>query len=153
MKTYTAAPVAGAKNFRTTLGEGALWESESELLYFVDIDGQAVHSYDPESGKHHYKKTGNKVSTVVKRAGHKLLPMRSKVNAQHCIHMVLVDEFGFIHFPHIEGIAVSILVANHKVDGLVRVPADAGRLVLEEEFLERGVPIDVVEDDRSVHAG
>ncbi|MBK9204217.1 MAG: SMP-30/gluconolactonase/LRE family protein [Candidatus Obscuribacter sp.] len=71
MKTYTAAPVAGAKNFRTTLGEGALWESESELLYFVDIDGQAVHSYDPESGKHHYKKTGNKVSTVVKRAGHK----------------------------------------------------------------------------------
>lgn len=71
MKTYTAAPVAGAKNFRTTLGEGALWENESELLYFVDIDGQAVHSYDPQSGKHHYKKTGNKVSTVVKRAGHK----------------------------------------------------------------------------------
>ena len=71
MKTYTAAPVAGAKNFRTTLGEGALWEKDSELLYFVDIDGQAVHSYDPQSGKHHYKKTGNKVSTVVKRAGHK----------------------------------------------------------------------------------
>lgn len=99
------------------------------------------------------RETGEYADCLVKRAGHKLLPVRSKVDAQHCIHMVLVDEFGFIHFPHIEGIAVSVLVANHKVDGLVGVPADAGRLVLEEEFLERGVPIDVVEDDGSVHAG
>ena len=34
------------------LGESPMWSAVDKLLYFVDIDGKAIHSYDPSSGQH-----------------------------------------------------------------------------------------------------
>ena len=36
---------AGAK-----LGESPVWSGEQGVLYWVDIDGRAVHAFDPEGG-------------------------------------------------------------------------------------------------------
>lgn len=33
-------------------GESPIWSGVDSLLYFVDIDGKAIHSYDPGTGAH-----------------------------------------------------------------------------------------------------
>ena len=33
-------------------GEGPVWSGADNLLYFVDIDGKSIHSYDPATGAH-----------------------------------------------------------------------------------------------------
>ena len=33
-------------------GESPVWSGADSLLYFVDIDGKAIHSYDPGTGVH-----------------------------------------------------------------------------------------------------
>ena len=37
------------KTARATLGEGPLWDWRENLLYFVDIEGQSIRRYDPET--------------------------------------------------------------------------------------------------------
>jgi len=32
-------------------GEGPHWDAESEVLFFVDIESQRVHKYDPATNK------------------------------------------------------------------------------------------------------
>lgn len=39
------------------LGEGPVWSAEEQLLYWIDIDGKAVHRYDPSSGRDEIKAT------------------------------------------------------------------------------------------------
>lgn len=34
------------------LGEGPVWSENEQVLYWIDIDGKAVHRYDPSSGEH-----------------------------------------------------------------------------------------------------
>ncbi|MEX2462614.1 MAG: SMP-30/gluconolactonase/LRE family protein [Paenibacillaceae bacterium] len=38
-------PVLDAK---AGLGEGAIWDAEKQVLYWVDITGEALHIFDPE---------------------------------------------------------------------------------------------------------
>ena len=33
-------------------GESPIWSGVDDVLYFVDIDGKAIHSYDPRTGAH-----------------------------------------------------------------------------------------------------
>lgn len=37
---------------KNELGEGPIWDPREGLLYWVDIQGQAILCYDPEAGKH-----------------------------------------------------------------------------------------------------
>ncbi|OCF35531.1 hypothetical protein I316_02583 [Kwoniella heveanensis BCC8398] len=37
---------------QNTLGEGAVWDSKTQLLHWVDIQTSEVHSYDPETSNH-----------------------------------------------------------------------------------------------------
>jgi sugar lactone lactonase YvrE len=46
------------------LGESPVWSQIDELLYFVDIDGKAVHSYDPRDGSHVKVDTPAKAAAV-----------------------------------------------------------------------------------------
>ena len=46
------------------LGESPVWSEVDELLYFVDIDGKAVHSYDPRDGRHVKVDTPAKAAAV-----------------------------------------------------------------------------------------
>jgi xylono-1,5-lactonase len=39
------------KDINNTLGEGPVWDHKNNLLYWVDILGNAIHSLDPISGK------------------------------------------------------------------------------------------------------
>ena len=46
------------------LGESPVWSAVDNLLYFVDIDGKAVHSYDPSNGHHVKVDTPAKAAAV-----------------------------------------------------------------------------------------
>lgn len=53
---------------RAELGEGALWDVPSALLYWVDIDLKQVHAYDPRTRADRVWRIGKMVGTVVTRA-------------------------------------------------------------------------------------
>jgi sugar lactone lactonase YvrE len=53
---------------RAELGEGALWDSASRTLYWVDIIGGTLHAYDRRKGTDRTWGIGRMVSTVVTRA-------------------------------------------------------------------------------------
>ncbi len=47
------------------LGEGPCWDPQRELLHWVDILGESVHSFDPSTGRDRAIKLGRPVSIVV----------------------------------------------------------------------------------------
>ena len=49
------------------IGEGAVWDADDELLYWVDILGHEVYVHDPVSGINRTIPTCQAVGTVVKR--------------------------------------------------------------------------------------
>ena len=49
------------------LGEGAVWDSEKQVLYWVDIMGCKVYIYDPQTGENKGFDTPSHVGTVVTR--------------------------------------------------------------------------------------
>lgn len=49
------------------LGEGPSWDTKQELLYWVDIEGYAVHVYDPATGEDRCIPVGDYVGAVVPR--------------------------------------------------------------------------------------
>lgn len=53
-----------ALDCRCELGEGPIWDDRSGRLLFVDINGHAVHVYDPRSGAHDTHDTGQFVSAI-----------------------------------------------------------------------------------------
>lgn len=55
------------------LGEGPYWDRESQLLYWVDITGQAVHRFDPLRKKHERCKTPSMVGFAVVESGDNLI--------------------------------------------------------------------------------
>ncbi|GAB2787197.1 SMP-30/gluconolactonase/LRE family protein [Rhabdobacter roseus] len=62
MKKYQAEV---ALELEATLGEGPLWHPEEQKLYWVDIEQQKVHQYDPERQTHQHWKLPKKVSALV----------------------------------------------------------------------------------------
>lgn len=42
----------------------------------------------------------------------------SVVNISDCSNVVLMDDSCLVHFPHVEGVAVGVIVSDSKVDGL-----------------------------------
>lgn len=50
---------------KAELGEGALWDEQTQRLYWVDILGRALHVYDPVSGENKTYDVGQLVGTVV----------------------------------------------------------------------------------------
>lgn len=51
----------------STWGEGPIWHPTKGLLYYVDIEGHAVVSFDPETGNEQSWPVGERVGTVVPR--------------------------------------------------------------------------------------
>ncbi|UYZ64072.1 SMP-30/gluconolactonase/LRE family protein [Hymenobacter weizhouensis] len=47
------------------LGEGALWNPLDQRLYWVDIEGQLLHIFDPATGQGRSLPTGARIGTVV----------------------------------------------------------------------------------------
>ncbi len=58
---------------RAALGEGALWDGRRERLLWVDILGQKVMLFDPETGGNQVFTVGRSVGTVVMTEGELLL--------------------------------------------------------------------------------
>jgi sugar lactone lactonase YvrE len=52
-------------NLRNQLGEGAIWHTRTGQLYWVDIAGHTVHSYEPATGRTRTALVGESVGTVV----------------------------------------------------------------------------------------
>ncbi len=59
-----ASPLLDA---HAALGEGPLWDGQKSVLYWVDINNNRLHSFDPQSGKDTFTDLGEKVGCVVKR--------------------------------------------------------------------------------------
>lgn len=68
---------------KATLGEGALWHPDEKLLYWVDIEGKALHLFDPATAVDKVWPVGARVGTVVPVAGGGAL-----VALQHGIHRI-----------------------------------------------------------------
>ncbi len=58
---------------QAALGEGALWNPETARLYWVDIEGRALHVFDPATGQDVHFATGSRVGTVVPMHGGNVL--------------------------------------------------------------------------------
>ena len=54
---------------RATLGEGAIWDARAGRLYWVDIEAGRLHAFDPGDGSDRVFELGQRVGTVVPRAG------------------------------------------------------------------------------------
>jgi sugar lactone lactonase YvrE len=52
---------------KAALGEGALWDTRRQVLYWVDIDGYILYLYDPATGDNRAIEIGQHVGTVVPR--------------------------------------------------------------------------------------
>jgi sugar lactone lactonase YvrE len=63
---------------RALLGEGALWDAEDRLLYWVDIKGRAVHRFDPATGRDTGFSMPEEVGSLARReAGGLVVALRS----------------------------------------------------------------------------
>jgi sugar lactone lactonase YvrE len=66
-------------NLRNNLGEGAIWHARTSRLYWVDIAGHTVHSYEPASGRTRTALVGESVGTVVPtRRGEVLIALQRR---------------------------------------------------------------------------
>ena len=62
---------------KVLLGEGPAWDESAQLLYWVDIEGGAVHVYDPSSGVDRRIEVGQMVGCVApRRAGGLVLALQ-----------------------------------------------------------------------------
>jgi hypothetical protein len=64
--------------------------------------------------------------------------------------VVFMDDGGWVHFSHIEGIAVGIFATNGEVYGLDGVECETGAFVVEVDFLDGGLCSEVIEDDGAI---
>ncbi|GAB3855862.1 SMP-30/gluconolactonase/LRE family protein [Hymenobacter terrigena] len=58
---------------QAALGEGALWNPETAELFWVDIEGRALHVFDPATGHDRHYPVGKRIGTVVPRHGGRAL--------------------------------------------------------------------------------
>jgi sugar lactone lactonase YvrE len=66
---------------QAALGEGALWNPETARLYWVDIEGRALHLFDPATGQDVHWPTGKRIGTVVPmRNGHALVALQNGIH-------------------------------------------------------------------------
>ncbi|WP_159886913.1 SMP-30/gluconolactonase/LRE family protein [Paenibacillus puerhi] len=56
-------------NASAVLGEGPSWDEREQILYWVDIMGKRIHSYDPVGGRSDVVQLEEYVGAVVKREG------------------------------------------------------------------------------------
>ncbi|NJM93759.1 MAG: SMP-30/gluconolactonase/LRE family protein, partial [Cytophagales bacterium] len=65
---------------KAKLGEGALWDSETQQLWWVDIEGRLLHIFDPATGNDRVIGLPSRVGTVVKtRQGAALVALESGI--------------------------------------------------------------------------
>ncbi|MFP4090887.1 MAG: SMP-30/gluconolactonase/LRE family protein [Cyclobacteriaceae bacterium] len=50
---------------KALLGEGPIWNHETQQLYWVDIEKRQLHLYTPETGEDTFFSTGERIGTVV----------------------------------------------------------------------------------------
>lgn len=66
---------------QAALGEGALWNPETARLYWVDIEGRALHVFDPATGRDYSFPTTDRIGTVVPlRGGAVLVALQSGIH-------------------------------------------------------------------------
>ena len=66
---------------QAALGEGALWNPATAQLYWVDIEGRALHVFDPATGEDRRYPTGERIGTVVPmRNGHALVGLQTGIH-------------------------------------------------------------------------
>ena len=58
---------------RTEIGESPVWSQRTQELYFVDIAGQAIHTYRPSDGRQRVFTLPDLVTSVSLRVGGGLL--------------------------------------------------------------------------------
>mmetsp|Transcript_16788 Transcript_16788/g.21240 ORF Transcript_16788/g.21240 Transcript_16788/m.21240 type:complete len:239 (-) Transcript_16788:552-1268(-) len=95
---------------------------------------------------------GENADRLVEGGRHELLARRREVHIQHRRQVVLVDHLWLIELSHIEGVAVGIFITDDDIHGLLRVPAEGGRLILQVDFLQSRLASQVVENDAAVVA-
>ena len=66
---------------QAALGEGALWNPETAELYWVDIEGRALHVFDPATGQDRRYPVGKRIGTVVpQRGGRALVALQTGIH-------------------------------------------------------------------------
>ena len=66
---------------QASLGEGALWNPETARLYWVDIEGRALHIFDPSTGEDRHFPAGKRIGTVVPmRNGNALVALQTGIH-------------------------------------------------------------------------
>lgn len=95
---------------------------------------------------------GKDADRTIKRSADELSTWGCKINVSHCSYVTLMDSPSFIKFSHVEWVAVGVIVADHKVDGLQRVKAYRHGFIRQSNFLNCSLASQVVEDNWSIDA-
>jgi len=82
-------------------GESPLWHAEHQCLYWVDIDGFAIHSLHPASGRHRKWPMASEPSTLARHANGGL---------------VVALRAGFMHFDTEDGSLAPMVTAPYDKD-------------------------------------
>ncbi|GAB4153288.1 MAG: SMP-30/gluconolactonase/LRE family protein [Cyanobacteria bacterium J069] len=69
----TAIAVQHVLSARARLGECPLWDSETQVLYWVDVYNHRVHQFDPATGRDRFFEVGDVVSAIALTVGPQLL--------------------------------------------------------------------------------
>jgi len=69
----TKYPVSNVLEARARLGEGPVWDDQTETLYWVDIYNHRVHQFSPSTGQDRVFKVGDVVSCVAVAGAQKLI--------------------------------------------------------------------------------
>ena len=62
--TVTSGEASCVLPARASLGECPLWSSSEQCLYWVDIDGQAIHRFDPSTGVDDVRETQGRPGSI-----------------------------------------------------------------------------------------
>ena len=65
MDTHSAKNVTLAYQTDAALGEGAIWNADTETLYWIDIEGKTFHMFDPATNQNRSFPTASHIGTVV----------------------------------------------------------------------------------------
>lgn len=61
-----------AADAKAVLGEGPSWDAAKHVLYWVDIEGCAVHEFHPGTGENRTINVGQRIGAVVPSASGRL---------------------------------------------------------------------------------
>lgn len=109
------------------LGEGPLWSVAEQVLYWIDIDGRAVHRYDPSTGTDEQRDTPGRPGSLALTAD----PGKLLMSTEHEVVWFDWSTGATVPFVSLEASGIGIRMNDGRTD-------PAGRFIVGTMFEDTG---------------